>query len=389
MNYDNLSFMNIVEEDDKNWFINECSNALFQMDKNDFRLTYIDFPKFAWGSGKQYKWLVKWEEKFICISNFSDMPLYIIDGKDNHFLYFLPKQLCETECIIRQIIQNKQYVYLFINNVNISIIKFDLKTYKVAAQLSWNDEIVKKINIPFQIGNITLFNNSLWTSIINTNYIIEIDCNRFKIILHEGKKGIKHKWAFTIWNHYSYVLSDTEMDDYIIIYNLLCMKEEPKIIKLSNYINKGNFSDIRAEKNIVWFFPKDNENILKIDIFKGECIELQYPSEFFWIKDKRYLSGVRFTCIENRKEKLILYPRTGNGILCISKNKNIIEYHPLVVNMEDIREIQIKQIEKKDITLLKDDISFLIKLVSIGNLHNDKFINKKIIGLNIYNNLTK
>ena len=57
-----LSFMSIVTEGDKSWFINESWNALFQMDRKNFIPEFVDFPKLFFGEGDNYKWLVKWKQ---------------------------------------------------------------------------------------------------------------------------------------------------------------------------------------------------------------------------------------------------------------------------------------------------------------------------------------
>lgn len=382
---ENLSFMNIFVENDKGWFVNERWNMLFEIDKNTLELKYLDFPRLFLGNGSAYRWVAKWNEKFILIPIFADMPLYIIHNRTNHMILTLPGAKCSGEYLVRQILQKENYLYIFTNNIYFSILKFDLRTDEFVKIFNWKNDV--KEDISFQLGKVVFYDNSIWSSVVNTSYIVSINCDTFEMTMFEKKTEVRNKWAFEIKNNHSYNFATTKENKLCIIINDLCNIKEQKIIELSKFVGNREFNNFCIEKNMIWLLPNDDGNILKIDYFSGKCIELLYPSPFSWIKDQRYRSKLRFTAIEEIDDTFVLYPRTGNGILKVNKKYDTIQYYPLIVEMNGIWKVQAQYIEMKNVSVLNDNLPFVLEILNAKNKYYRINVDGRMNGLNIYNEL--
>lgn len=384
-----LSFMNIVSEGTKSWFINENWNAIFRIDKQDCSVAYIDFPKCHFGGGNQYKWVAKWREKFICISNLSTIPLYIIDDTKRHMLVNLPKVEKSDGYVIKNVIQIGQCLYLFADYNKVALLKFNMETGEFIKWLKWDNGILEKGELSLQWGNIGDYKSSLWSPIIGTNCIAEIDCETFEIIMHRNKKDLKYKWAFGIKGKVCYSLVEYNGCDCIVLEDLSDRNTQSKIIELSSYTVGRKITNLRMDNDTIWLFPGDDGNIIKCNLYTGVYTELQYPEEFDWVRDRRYKVGIRFTCIEESEGFWILYPRTGNGILVVDKERDIVKRYPLTVNMKNIIINQACTVDTENLSILSDNLVFLMEVMKSDNLRcfNDRSNGR--IGLSIYKKMNE
>ncbi|MCI9142589.1 MAG: hypothetical protein HFH87_08205 [Lachnospiraceae bacterium] len=371
-----LSFMSIVTEGDKSWFINESWNALFQMDRKNFIPEFVDFPKLFYGEGDNYKWLVKWKQKFIYISNRSDTPLYLIDGEGEHAVTSLPAQVIKNSNIICNILQKENILYLFSNCKDFSVLEFDMEKNGFGRWLQWDDCDLTGEGQSFQWGNVACYGGSIWSPIAGTNCIVELKCDIFKYVIHQRKEDIQYKWPFIENGGNYWSLAAYEKESNCIITGTLLSDSNDKIISLPANIRKRIIKDFRIDKNVIWLFPGDDGNIIKIDISGEICRELSYPDGFRWIRDRRYESGIRFTCIDNAGSKWILYPRTGNGILLIDKYTDVIEYMPLEVDMAEIMKLQAQNVVMENVFTLKDGLYFLLECIN----RKKEFVDWEVFG---------
>lgn len=379
-----LSLMNIVTDNSKSWFMNECWNIVFQMNRKNFEVKFLDFPKLFFGEGKNYKWIAKWNEKFIYISNLSSIPLYIADTTQNHYIVMLPKQEDNDNYVVCEILQQDRFLYLFTNSKVFSVIEFNLETNEFVRKFSWENNDVYEKNQQFRWGNIGYYSGSIWSPMVGTNYIIEIKCDTFKSVIHQSTVGIQYKWAFIVNGGTYWALAvQGEKYDCMVTGDLLSNSND-KIISLSPYIKGRIITNLCVIKNTIWLLPGDDGNIIKIDLLQGSYKELQYPDAFRWIQGRRYKMGIRFTCIENRETSWILYPRTGNGILVVNKINDTITFYPLVMKMDKIYKKQIQDIKMENISKVSDNIDFFMILIKIDirNCANDT--SENLIGYNIY-----
>nr|WP_300839490.1 hypothetical protein [uncultured Acetatifactor sp.] len=376
--------MSIVTDGDKSWFINESWNAIFHMDRTTFIPEFADFPKLFYGEGDSYKWLVKWKQKFIYISNRSDMPLYLIAGDGEHSVTPLPVQTGKNSNIICSILQKENILYLFANCKDFSVLEFDMEKNDFGRCLKWDD--CDMTGQTLQWGNTACYNGSIWSPIAGTNCIAEVKCDIFKYVIHRRKEEIQYQWPFIESGGNYWSLAADEKESSCIITGSLLSDGNDEIISLPANIRKRNIKDFRIDKNMIWLFPGDDGNIIKIDISGEICRELSYPDGFGWIRDRRYESGIRFTCIENMESKWILYPRTGNGILLIDKYTDIIEYMPLETNMDEIMKLQAQSVVMENVFTLKDGLYFLLEFVyRKGEKGSEDLMpHKNKIGYNIF-----
>ena len=243
--------------------------------------------------------------------------------------------------------------------------------------------------MPLQWGNAVYWRGSIWSPVVGTNYIVEIKSDTFKLVIHRRREDIQYKWPFVESEGIYWALVSKEKKDNCIVTGSLLCDSNDIIIDLSSYVNGHIIKDLRIIENVVWLFPGDDGNIIKIDFLNETYKELQYPDNFRWIPDRRYESGIRFTCIEDAKNKWILYPRTGNGILLIDKDTDIIDYIPLEAKMNEIMKLQAQEVRMEKVFKMEDGLYFLLELMNRTNeCYSGKVIDEKNInGYKIFREL--
>lgn len=356
-NYENfeLSFMSYLEDNSDMWFITENWNAIFKMNKDSYKVKYCGFfEKYIGRAQNGYREMVRWGEKTLAVPVTTECDLCVIEGEKKKYYPF--PHIGEMYVVHRTILVGK-YAFIITTNEKNAVLRFDMEKDIIdiwinLRQCDMNEKIEKWL-----VGGIWQEENTICCIIRNSNLIVRVSTSEKKIDYYELKEKLSSeciKMENAIWA----VTKDRK--------RIVQIKDDNVIgeIDLTEYVQDYSFWGFVLNKGMLWLFPNNSEYIIKIDLQKKERILLEYPNTFGWIDDFRYRRGCRFYCYSDYEKKIILYPRSGNGILIIDKNTDKMEHIPLTVNMRDIIDKQIEQIGAENITTWESDLKGYIDIIT-------------------------
>jgi hypothetical protein len=129
--------------------------------------------------------------------------------------------------------------------------------------------------------------------------------------------------------------------------------------------------------------PNGDINISYVELSSSKISYIDLPREFKWIEDYRYKRGNRFGCFECVGDNLVLYPRTGNGIIFINTKTMEVEFKELKINMYNIQ-MQLAKSNKLNKVETFGDSPLILALVKQSDDSANNFKLKRYCGNRIY-----
>lgn len=375
-----LAFMNIVHESNMSWVIDDEWNSIFYIDKVTKNIQYFDFPKLCFSTGQSYVYIAKWEQKIILIPQYDSLPIYIINHQKHRLLYIFKNK----GCWIRKTVQNKNILYIFLNDTDNPCIKFDISNENICTDV----KLRYTINVKnFDVGRMMTHDKMIWTVLRNTNYFFSMEYDSKSICTYEVGDNISFDYGFSISNGTCYAIANGgEVLICVSVDDIHSGVMNVGKYDLKNRLDGKTYTDLWVSDNVVWLFGGNEETICKLCLVDDSVEEIVMPVDFRWNKNRRFYSNVRFFCVDEKREYLFFYPRCSNGILVINKISNVAHCIPLKVDMNEIIRRQAREVELKGIEYgIQDNIDFLLTLLSS---HKTDILSKKNpqkgIGKSIY-----
>jgi len=371
-----LSFISYLEENTDIWFVTENWNAIFKMSKESYMIEYCGFfEKYIGRAVNGYREMVRWKRKVLAVPITTDCDLCIMEGMEKKYL---PFPQIGGGYVVQRTVLIGQYAFIITNDDKYTVLRLDMENNTIDVWISLKECSSSKKISKWMIGDIWQDKDKICCIVRDSNLIVKISVCDKKLECYELEERLSsecRKVEDSIWA----VMEDRKgiaqiRGDRVI-----------NVIDLNEYVHDYSFYGFVLNDTVLWLFPVNNEDIIKIDLLKKERKLLNYPNTFGWINDARYQRGCRFYCCKEDEKDIILYPRSGNGILLIDKSTDEMKHIPLTVNMREIINKQVNQVGADSILTWENDLKGFINITLERKSSDEKKTGTYSIGENIFN----
>lgn len=379
-----LSCLNVGHRGDDVCFVNERWNAIFSMDKKNFKVKYEDFPRKYFGNGRCYTRVAVWKDKLLLIPMMYPIPLYFIENGE-HRLVSLPKSIKSTVLGFRSMIQILHHVYLFVKDSSLICLDIDMKTESISLVDGWEKVCSSRRGESYDVGMLAFSSGYIWSIVRGTSYIVAMDILSLSVKLYDMGENVTFDYCIQVKNGYGYAFANNSS---CIVSFLIANPYRWKEINLKRYIGNRKYESFIIDDNVVYLFPFGGQDLIMIDLLSNNVITIDYPAGFSWLEDERFKRGNRFYCIEEMNNEIYLYPRTGNGIIVIDKANNRTRLYKMEADIENIKRRQAKEVDVCRVDGTIDDISFFVEMLIHNRLKKSSVTGDYITcGSQIYNTI--
>ncbi len=378
LNY-HLSFFNYVRENDNIWFVNERWNAIFKMNCHTYEPVYENFPVDNPEKGAAYSRIAKWKDTILLLPFSAKSPLYFIRNKI-HKLVYLPEIMVNFKYGFRSVIQCENHLYVFFINRYYAYMDIDLneETFKLR---KW-DKFPEVCNTDgYDVGITCIYKKKeIWSVIRDSSYVISFNIKDLTTNMYDMGADVNFDAGFQIKNGIGYALSNHGRK----LVSFLIENPKSKSIKeIAAQLKHGYFDNFYITDDRLLLLPNGDMNISYVELSSSKTSYLDLPREFQWIEDYRYKRRNRFGCFECDGDKLVLYPRIGNGIIFINIKTSEVEFKELKINMYKIQ-TQLAKSNKLNKVEAFGDSPLILALVKQSDDSANNFKLKRYCGNRIY-----